>query len=274
MIKKREDGTTYYYYYKKKVGRPKKRGRKKQPKKRGRSWQKPWDFKIVRCTFNKQDEFVGRFHDLGEVEQARKILEEENNKVVLPVKFVNSSRLDSVDRYNKTEFVCEYLILKKIRKEEDKEVVKLRNEYGRLIEHTTNSDKWNIYDKFPCIKEETFWVYGFNPLNGRKDCIWIYNNMIIAEFMQDNMMVIQVYAYKNKVIFRYDATRVRFVICKNNQDAIRLYNKLDEFVADNKVRRCYFIGQLSSYSEIGKKIINQLVDLTGWDIKKVRQKYT
>lgn len=79
MIKTRKDGTKYYYYYKKKVGRHKKTGKKHTPRKRGREWQETWDFKIVKCTFNKQDEFIGIFHDLTEVEAAKKILETENN---------------------------------------------------------------------------------------------------------------------------------------------------------------------------------------------------
>ena len=88
MIKTRKDGTKYYYYYKKKVGRHKKTGKKHIPRKRGREWQETWDFKIVKCTFNKQDEFIGIFHDLTEVEEAKRILENENNNVSLPVKYV------------------------------------------------------------------------------------------------------------------------------------------------------------------------------------------
>ena len=88
MIKRRKDGTKYYYYYKKKVGRHKKTGKKHTPRKRGREWQETWDFKIVKCTFNKQDEFIGIFHNLTEVEEAKRILESENNNVSLPVKYV------------------------------------------------------------------------------------------------------------------------------------------------------------------------------------------
>ena len=273
MKKTRKDGTTYYYYYKKKVGRHKKTGRKHVPQKRGRAWQETWDFKIIKCTFNKQDEFIGVFHDLTEVEEAKRILEKENSEVSLPVKYINSSLLTN-DRYNTTEYVSEYLILKRIRNDGDRIPVKLRDEYGRLIEHTTNSEVWNIYDKFPCLKEEKFWVYGYNPQSDRKTCNWIYNMLIKNEFTIDNSIVIQVYVYKNKVIFTYDSKQIKFVICKNGSDAIRLYNKLNSDSQKGKIRHIYFMGQLTSYSQRGKQIINQIADMTGWDVTKIRQKAT
>lgn len=273
MLKKRKDGTTYYYYYKKKRGRHKKPGKKHTPKKRGRSWQEGWDFKIIKCTFNKQDEFVGVFHDLTEANEVIKIIEEQNSQVEIPVKYVNSSRL-SKDIYNNTEYVSEYLILKKIRTDDDRRPSKLRDEYGRLVVHTTNSEKWNIYDKIPCLKEEKFWVYGYNPQSNRKTGRWIYENLVISEFEQDEYMTIQMYAYKNKVIFRYDAERIRFVVCKNQSDAIRLYNYINTTTQKNKVRKIYFMGQLTSYSDTGKKIIHQIADLTGWSLEKIRQKAT
>lgn len=273
MLKKRKDGTTYYYYYKKKVGRHKKTGRKHIPKKRGRSWQEPWNFKIIKCTFNKQDEFIGVFHDLTEVEKAKKILETENNNVSIPVKYINSSRLKTA-KYNTTEYVSEYLILKRIRNDWDGIPTKLRDEYGRLVEHRTNSEVWNIYDKFPCLKEEKFWVYGYNPQSDRKDFKWIYNDLILNEFEYDYSIVIQCYVYKNKLIFTYDSNRLRFVICKNGSDAIRLYNKLNSETQKNKIRNIYFMGQLTSYSQRGKMIINQIAELTGWDVNKIRRKTT
>ena len=273
MLKTRKDGTKYYYYYKKKLGRHKKTGKKHTPHKRGRAWQKPWDFKIIKCTFNKQDEFIGIFHNLTEVEEAKRILENENNKVLIPVKYVNTSKL-SGNRYNQTEYVSEYLVLKRIRNDGDKMPTKLRDEYGRLVEHTTNSETWNIYDKFPCLKEEKFWVYGYNPQSDRKTFKWIYTDLIVREFQDDSSVVVQCCVYKNKVILTYDSKRVRFIICKNGSDAIRLYNKLNMDTQKNKIHHIYFMGQITSYSQRGKMIISQIADLTGWNLNKIRQKAT
>ena len=275
MLKKRKDGTTYYYYYKKKRGRHKKPGRKKTPKKRGRSWQEKWDFKIVKCTFNKQDEFIGVFHDLQEVEEAKKILEAENSKVILPRKYTSSSRLASSNKNNSAEYVSEYLVLKRIRTEEDKlSVTQLRDEYGRLVEHKTNSERWNIYGKFPYSVEEKFWVYGYNPLSDRKTCMWIYENLIYGEFQRNGQLVIQVNIYKNKVIFTYDAKRIRFTICKNQSDAIRLYNKLNDITKKNKIRHIYFMGEILTCTRKGRLLVKDLAELTGWAPQKIRSKYT
>ena len=273
MKKTSNDGTIYYYYYKKKIGRHKKTGKKRSPRKRGRTWQETWDFKIIKCIFNKQDEFIGVFHNLSEVEKAKQILEKENENIVLPVKYVNTSRLDN-NRYNTTEYTSEYLILKRIKNDYDKQPTKLRDEYGRLISHTTNSNVWNIYDKFPCLKEEKFWVYGYNPKNNRKTCQWIFENLIISERNHDSSVVIHCYIYKNKVIFNYDSIIKHFVICKNGSEAIRLYNKIKDISCSQKIRNIYFMGSISSYSQTGKQMLQQIADLTGWKLSKIRQKAT
>ncbi|MGM9746982.1 MAG: hypothetical protein ACI30H_08495 [Paludibacteraceae bacterium] len=83
MIYKDENGKTKYYYYKKKIGRKKKRGPKRKPKKRGCEHQQPWNYKIISCTFNKQDYVVGYFHTIDEVELAKQKLLLENESIIL-----------------------------------------------------------------------------------------------------------------------------------------------------------------------------------------------
>jgi hypothetical protein len=53
-----------------------------------------------------------------------------------------------------------------------------------------------------------------------------------------------------------------------------LYNKLNDDVQQNKIKRTYFMGQVSTYSERGKLLIKELTDLTGWNLTKIRQKAT
>ena len=65
-----------YYYYKKKRGRKKKRGPKRKIKKRGREWQETWDFKIVTAKNKIQNEYIGKYHTLAEVLQAKEKIEE------------------------------------------------------------------------------------------------------------------------------------------------------------------------------------------------------
>ncbi len=273
MIKYKNDGTPYYYYYKKKVGRRKKRGRKKERVKKIRTQNKQYMFKIIKCTFNKQKGYIGKYHDLSEVEEAKRKLELKNSQIQIPVRYVNSSRLED-DRYSATEYLSEYVVLKRILPEEANEIVKLRDEYGRFVEHETNSSEWKIYDKFQCLKEETFWVYGYNPQSDRKPFDWIYTNMISDELLYDPSVVIQCVVYKNKLVLKYDSIRIGLVICKNESDSIRLYNKLKDAVRIKKIKHVYFMGAVTSFEETGKYIINQIAGLTGWSLQKIRQKST
>lgn len=273
MIKYTKDGKKYYYYYKKKHGRHKKTGKKHKLKKRGRSWQKKWNFKIVKCTFNKQDEFIGVYHDVTEVEKVKNLIENENRKVIFPIKYVNSSRIKN-DRYSSTEYKSEYVILERINDENRNTQTKLRDKYGRFVTQTTDSEIWKIYDKIPYVKEETFWVYGYNPQNDRKTFTWIYENLIINRFIENRYLVVQIFVFKNKLIFLHDSILENFVICKNHSDAVRLYNALNNKTIEDKLKRCYFSGEFTVFDETGKVIIKKMLDLTGWDITKIRQSYT
>lgn len=265
MAKKiKSDGTEYYYYYQKKKGRKKKRGRKKLPKKKGRSWQLPWDYKILKFNFKKQEEYIGIYHDLEEANLAKKILLKENDNVKFPKKYINNSRKSA-----KTfEIQSEYVILKKIRdKEKESNVTLLRNEYGKFVEHKTTSDNWAIVDKFPCMIEETFWVYGYNPKNERKDYYWIFDNLIV-NMLDYPYNFVRIYLYGNKLIFKSDVS-FDFVICKNIQDGIRLYNEFFEDVRKAKSKRVMFLGVLKQKSDKMDKAISEIQEKTGWDKRKI-----
>lgn len=249
------DGHVSYYYYKKKVGRKKKCGRKKKKKLRGRRWQETWDFKIVRASNKKQDEYVGVYRNLEEVEYAKRILQEENDNVVFPAKFVNNGHKSS----SLYDFKCEYLILKR-----GAENTLIQDEYGKYVEHTTNSDQWSIYDKFPCLKEETFWVYGLNPKSERKTFTWVYENLILN--METPTGVIRVFLYNNKVIIQYDDD-FNFVICKNVSDAIRFYNLLETKTKKNK--KIVLTGMVSKHTDRTNDIFLMLKEKTGWSDSKI-----
>ena len=257
-----ENGRRTYYYYKKKVGRPKKRGPKKKPKKRGVEHQEPWNYKIVRCDFRKQDAVIGIFHDLDEVDYAKSVLLEENKNVI----FKKRNAILHSTKKNE-EFLSEYVVLERISDDGKGNVTRLRNSYGKLVEHSTTSDKWRIIDKFPCEKEETFWMYGYNPNSDRKDFTWINENYIEDPLEEDRFLIIRVLVYNNKVIFRYDANDIEFVMCKNRGDAIRFYNLLLKMHEKNK--RIVFTGRVITRSELGASIIQLIQDKTGWKRSKI-----
>lgn len=263
MAKKvREDGTVFYYYYKKKVGRHKKRGARKKKKKRGRSWQKPWDFKIILFNFHKQDKYIGQYHDAAEAGAAKKILLAQNETVVFPKKYINNGRKND----HIVENLSEYVILKKVRSEQESPITQIRNEYGKLIDNQTTSENWAVYDKFPCVVEETFWAYGYNPRRDRKTYLWIEENFVIAH-TQDTYDIVQIYLYNNKVIFRYDSQSFNFVICKNRSDAIRMYNLLEERLKKNK--RVIFTGATRGTDDRARYIASLIQEKTGWSMTKI-----
>ena len=251
-----------YYYYKKKVGRPKKRGPKKKPKKRGVEHQEPWNYKIVRCDFRKQDAVIGIFHDLDEVEYAKSVLLEENGKIIFKKRNSIQHGTKNVD-----EYLSEYVVLEKVRGDNTDNTSKLRNSYGKLVEHTTTNEKWRIVDKFPCEKEETFWMYGYNPRIDRKTFSWIDENYIEEPLENDKFLIIRACVYNNKVIFRYDAEDIEFLVCKNRGDAIKFYNLLIRKHLKNK--RVAFAGLVLTRSDMGNTIIKLIQNKTGWNRSKI-----
>ena len=262
MKKVDSSGNTTYYYYKKKIGRHKKRGRKKKLKKRGRRWQEPWDFKIILCRNKKQVKYIGVFHDIEEVEIAREILETKNKSVIFPKKYVNNVR----NNKSLYEIEEEYVILKKIRNtDSENNITKLRNQYGTFVEHKTTSKNWLIYDKFPHVVEETFWVYGYNPKTDRKTISWIYDELI-KTFAEDKNNIVLIYLFGNKVILKYEDD-FNFVICKNKSDAIRAYNFLEE--KTKKVKNVMMTGFATIKDQRGQNTRDMIYEKTGWPNSKI-----
>ena len=272
MKKTRADGTTYYYYYKKKCGRRKKPGPKRKKKKPGRSWQEPWNYKIVKCSFNRQTEFIGIFHNIGEIELVKEKLKEINKNVLFPKMYINNTSERNLN--NTLEAKNEYLFLERIATSTSPDIPKLTNEYGKLIEVTTNSEEWKVYDRIPCLEEETFWIYGLHPKTERKDILWVYDNMLLIPLKEVTYSIIQIFVYKNKVLFRLDNHHPEFVVCKNCSDAIRMYNLLLEWCHRDKVKNVYFTGSVLTCTPKGRKLVDELVSVTGWSRKKVMSKAT
>ncbi len=267
MKKINSNGEEYYYYYKKKVGRHKKRGRKKEKKPTSKRKRETWDYKIMRFDFKKQVSYVGQYHSLDEVNYAKKILEERNAEVKFPRKYTNNVRKSK----EITEFKCEYVVLGRIRDTENEtNVTLLRNEYGKFVKHFTTNKEWAVVDKFPCLVEETFWVYGYHPKTDRKTYEWILSNMAVAP-SEESGTVIMVYVYLNKVIFKYDED-IAFVICKNESDAIRMYNMISE--ETKKIKNIIMAGSVITKSDRGKYFIDILLRKTGWPKRKITSKST
>lgn len=252
-----------YYYYKKKRGRKKKRGPKPKPKKRGRRWQEPWLFKIITCNNKIQDKYIGKYRNITDVMKAKMVLEDKNNNVIFPMKYIQNGRL----RNSYKEYNGEYVILKKKTEEDANTTSHLQNKYGKYVNVNTSSDIWLVYDRLPIVIEETFWVYGYNPRTERKTFQWINNYLI--ENSNNSFTMVKV--MNNKVIFKYDDD-IDFVLCKNKSDAIRLYNALRDKNIQNK--QIVFVGLIKRNTEEMKNMLQTIQNKTGWTLKKVYKNST
>lgn len=256
MKKTTSEGKIYYYYYKKKRGRKKKRGPKKKKIIKERTIP-VLDYKILLCESNKQDKYIGCFHNLSEVEMVKAKLIEKNNNVIFPIQFKNSGKM--------TNFKYEYIILQ--RQDNAHEITtKLPNDYGIYVDHSTSSNNWVIIDKIKAEKEETFWVYGYHPKKDRKDFKWIIDNLLTAYLTQTTSL--QICLYNNKVLFRYDDD-FNFVICKNKSDAIRMYNLLETYVNGVKLKKVFFTGMITRHGYRTNTIVKMLQEKTGWSLFKI-----
>ena len=246
------------------VGRPKKKGPKRERRKkipqRPKSYR-TWNYKIVSSKNNRQNGFIGKYSTL---EDAYEKLNEltVNNKVFFPSK---------VSYTNNGSEICntkyEYLLL-------EKKTIRdtfLRNEYGKLVKQVTNSETWNIIDKRQYEVEETFGLWGYNARSDRKTFIWIYDNIIIGK-LKSVYDIERILLYKNKIIIKNDNGETDIVFCKTISEAIRFYQKLEELLKNNK--QIFLIGDYSQISDKRRKLEEELMTLTGWTKKKLQMSST
>jgi hypothetical protein len=256
---------------KRRVGRPKKSGPKKKywrkkkkptvPKVNPRNSKPPYLYKIVSCKNGVQNKFIGKYRTIEEAYAVFNDLKMKERMIVFP-------RLESVD-HTLLNSIDEYVIIEK----SDKGSSVLRNEYGKLVEQKTNIDGWIVLDKWRYHEEESFWVWGYDSKKDRKNFAWIYNSFII-ENIGTSMDYIRVILYKNKVIFKYDDESLEIVFCKSESDSIRMYNKIEEWVKRDKIKRVMFLGDYSPKGERRRKIEDEIMALTGWTRRKVQMKNT
>ena len=252
---------------KRKVGRPKKRGPKKKRKyvsrkpKIDRRTLNVYDYKVVSCHNGKQNEYIGAYVKVEDAYETVEELMKNQKNIIFPARVqITDKIISSRD---------EYLILEKDRFG-DKEAPLLRNEYGKLVRQETNSDKWVVLDKFSYDTEETFWVYGYDPVRGRKTFEWIYYNIIMSN-IETSYDIKRVMLYKNKIIVKDDGGKLDIIFCKTVSEAIRFYNLLSEWVLEKKMKKHIFM--LGNYSDIGDKrraLEKELIEKTGWTIRKIQ----
>lgn len=220
-------------------------------------------YHIILVNHDKMKEDLFWTDSVANVNKEFKTMVEENKSVVFPVRFNN----------NKTEIIessYEIMIIKARDKTESRET-KVMDEYGKFVNYATNDDDWIIYDRSPYYIEETFWVYGYHPRLQRKDFKWIYDNFI-SNNSNNKYLFKTVQLFKNKILVECNG-KLDMVICKNKQDAIRMYNMIEEWCERDKMKYVGFMGDLS-YSRYKSDWITKIQKLTNWTRKKITRMST
>ena len=220
-------------------------------------------YHIILVNHDKMKEDLFWTDSVATVNKEFKTMVEENKSVIFPIKFNN----------NKTEIIessYEIMIIKARDKTESRET-KVMDEYGKFVNYATNDDDWIIYDMSPYYIEETFWVYGYHPRLQRKDFKWIYDNFI-SNNSNNKYLFKTVQLFKNKILVECNG-KLDMVICKNKQDAIRMYNMIEEWCERDKMKYVGFMGDLS-YSRYKSDWITKIQKLTNWTRKKITRMST
>lgn len=260
--------------HKKRRGRPRKPGpkkkyrRKKPPKVRVYKRLPPFNYEIVECLNGVQIRRKGKYRYIEAAYEKFNELKAMDEKVIFPAKITGDLYLKNSN--------YEYLLLEKITDPDElgKPSI-LRNEFGKLVEQRTNNEEWRILDKFQYKKEETFYMYGISPTSWkeRKTFDWIYANKVIngIESKFDFKRVIILF---NKIVIKDDNNNMEIVFCKDESDAVRFYNLLEQWVKRDKIKQVLFLGSYGEDDEKREKLAKEIMELTGWKRKKVVMKTT
>lgn len=218
--------------------------------------KKPWH--IIVANQGKQLEDVYSTDTEEKVNKRfNKLLKENEKNVKFPIRW-------NINVHDMYEADYELMIIKL--KNDDPSVKEVRNENGDIVEYTSSSKNWVIYDTAPYNVEETFWVYGFHPQLHRKDYKWIYENFIL-KYRNDKTKLLTVAIFKNKLLIDSD-DKLEMVICKNKSDSIRFYNVLEGDVKKDKIKNVIFMGDVWE-SKSRKYWYDKIANLTHWKWKKI-----
>ena len=260
--------------HKRRRGRPRKPGpkkkyrRKKIPKPRVYKKLPPFNYRIIECLNGVQKCRVAKYRSIEEAYEKFDELKKTNDKVIFPSNITGDLYLKQSN--------YEYVLLEKVT--DPDEIGKpsiLRNEFGKLVEHRTDHAEWRIVDKFAHKREEMFYMYGMNPTawKERKPFDWIYANKVIngLESKYDFKRVMLLF---NKIVIKDDNENMEIVFCKDESDAMRFYNMLEQWTKRDKIKQVLYFGNYGEDDERREKLAKEIMELTGWKRKKVVMKTT
>jgi hypothetical protein len=183
-------------------------------------------FQIVLYENYKKIKVLHTYSRLYDANNRLKILN--NKETFLPKKFIYRDK-------KLTEVNYKVFLFKK--KEEGDKSILIRDNFGKIITESLESDEWVIIDEAGYQIEEQFNVTGANrKLNASE----ILNHVLLPKLSTKNTK--QVFMLNNKIVIEGDY--LNMVTCKNLDECIRLYNKIRKYCFDSKIKDVLFFGSI------------------------------
>lgn len=187
------------------------------------------------------------------------IIKKGNEGIIFPRKFVNSNGIRPV-KYE----IC---VVKDFEEGDGQRT--LRDDLGRLYQEKVLFGKWTVLASHEYNYEETFWVYGHDPVDDRKTIVELMPQIMAgANRARYTKQIIVVH---NKLLI-YNEEEFMMVICKNKEDAQRLHHTLHKAAKKNKIKMLVFMGTASPATV--SRMYDIILENTDWTIEKIRRTST
>lgn len=187
------------------------------------------------------------------------IIKKENEAIIFPRKYINSNGIRPV-----TYKIC---VVKDF-EEEDKERT-IRDEFGRVSKEKTLFGIWTVLASHEYNVEETFWLYGHDPIHDRKTILDIMG--VLMKNTNKHKFTKQIIVVHNKLLI-HNEDEFNMVVCKNKLDAQRLHHALHKAATKGKFKSLVFMGTASPATV--SRMYEVILENTDWSIEKIRRTST
>ena len=187
----------------------------------------------------------------------RKIIDA-NKGIIFPRKYVNYHGIKKI--------TYKVAIIKDT--EDGDEFRVLRDNMGRTYTEKPLGN-WTVLDDNPYEFEETFWMFGRNPVHDRVTIHDIIKPMMVGAYQKK--MIKQLIVVHNKLVL-YNEDQFEMIICKCKKDAQRLHHALHKACKKNKIKSIIFMGTATPSTV--SYMYEIIADHTGWKLTKIRRTST
>lgn len=183
-------------------------------------------FQIVLYENYKKIKVLHTYSRLYDANNRLKILN--NKESFLPKKYIYRDK-------KLTEVNYKIFLFKK--KEDGDKSILIRDDFGKIITDSLESNEWVVMDESDYQIEEQFNVTGANR---KLSALEILNHVVLPNVSSKNTK--QVVMLNNKIVVEGD--HLHMITCKNLEECVRLYNKIRKHCFDLKIKDVLFFGSI------------------------------